>query len=87
MKGWMDALGNIIWLTQLGLSMLLPPVGCLWICYVLVNSFGAPIWIYIPLLALGIAAGAKSFWDFYKILMKRAADKKEGGPLYFNRHS
>ncbi|MCI2047501.1 MAG: AtpZ/AtpI family protein [Faecalibacterium sp.] len=86
MDSWMKALGNIVWLTQLGLSILLPPVICLWGCAWLVNSRGAPAWLYVPALVLGLGAGAQNFWKFAKMMMKKA-EKQNGPTARFNRHS
>ncbi len=87
MSDWMQALSDIIWLSQLGLSVLLPPVCCLWLASWLVNSKGAPGWTYAVLLALGLGAGAQNFRHFFALMKKRAAKKKDGrDPVNYNRH-
>ncbi len=86
MDRWMKALGNLVWLTQLGLSILLPPLICLWGCSWLVNSRGAPMWLYLPAILLGLGAGMQNFWKFAKMMMKKSETTK-GPAARFNRHS
>lgn len=83
MKGWMAALENIVWLTQLGLSVLLPPVLCLWLAWWLVDAKGAPYWIYLPALVLGLGGGGKNFAAFCKMMQKKAGKPPRTS---FNRH-
>lgn len=88
MKGLYGMLEDLVWLTQLGLSMLLPPVACLWLAYWLVNGRGWPMWIYLPALLLGLACGAQSFWQFARRMLKRAKKQTEEKPsAAFNKHS
>ena len=57
MKGLYKALEDIVWLTQLGLSMLLPLLLCLGGCWWAVNRWGWPEWVFLPGVFLGLAAG------------------------------
>ena len=57
-KGWYKALEDLVWLTQLGLNMLLPLVMCLGGCWWAVSHWGWPMWVYLPAVLLGLAAGA-----------------------------
>ncbi len=88
MKDLIGAMENLVWLTQLGLSVLVPPVCLTWFCSWLVNSKGAsPLW-YLLFLPLGLACGAMSFWKFCKMVMHKAKPKKdEKQRVYFNKHS
>ena len=45
MKGWYKALEDLVWLTQLGLNMLLPLVMCLGGAWWAVNSWSWPEWV------------------------------------------
>ena len=58
MKGWYKALEDLVWLTQLGLNMLLPLVRCLAGCWWAVEHWGWPEWLFLPAVLLGLAAGA-----------------------------
>ena len=57
-KGLYKVLEDIVWLTQLGLNMLLPLVLCLTGCWWAVNRWNWPVWLYLPAIFLGLAAGA-----------------------------
>ena len=66
MKGWYKALEDLVWLTQLGLNMLLPLVMCLGGAWWAVNNWSWPEWVFLPAILLGLAAGAQNFWYFAK---------------------
>lgn len=87
MKQLYTALEDLVWLTQLGLSMLTPLVVLLWLACWLVETHGWPMWIYLPAIVLGLACGAQSFWQFSRRMLKRAKNQKDKPPAGFNRHS
>ena len=82
MKGLYKTLED---LTQLGLNLLLPLVLCLGGCWWAVNHWGWPMWVYIPAILLGLAAGAQNFWVFAKEHLKRAR-KDKPRRVGFNSH-
>ena len=75
-KGWYKALEDLVWLTQLGLNMLLPLVMCLGGCWWAVSRWGWPMWVYLPAVLLGLAAGAQNFWGFVKERLDRTKKDK-----------
>ena len=76
MKGWYKALEDLVWLTQLGLNMLLPLVMCLGGAWWAVNNWSWPEWVFLPAILLGLAAGAQNFWSFAKEHMDRTKKEK-----------
>lgn len=76
MKGWYKALEDLVWLTQLGLNMLLPLVLCLAGCWWAVEHWGWPEWLFLPAVGLGLAAGAQNFWVFCKERLERSKHEK-----------
>ena len=76
LKGWYKALEDLVWLTQLGLNMLLPLVMCLGGCWWAVSRWGWPMWVYLPAVLLGLAAGAQNFWVFVKERLDRSKKDK-----------
>ena len=60
MKGWYKALEDLVWLTQLGLNMLLPLVMCLGGCWWAVSHWGWPMWVYLPLCCWGLPPGRRT---------------------------
>ena len=79
MKGWYKALEDLVWLTQLGLNMLLPLVMCLGGCWWAVSHWGWPMWVYLPAVLLGLAAGAQNFWVFVKERLDRSKKASPAG--------
>lgn len=79
MKGWYKALEDLVWLTQLGLNMLLPLVMCLGGAWWAVNNWSWPEWVFLPAILLGLAAGAQNFWYFAKEHMDRTKRKTKAG--------
>ena len=72
MKGLYKVLEDLVWLTQLGLTMLLPLVmfqgGCWWA----VTRWGWPMWRHLPAVLPGLAAGGQHFWEFARGRLARA---------------
>lgn len=68
---WFAALQNLMWLTQLGLSLALPPVLCLWGAGWLTRRFGLGGWVYLAAIVLGIGASACTFIQFAQMLNRR----------------
>ena len=58
---------------------------CLGGCWWAVNHWGWPMWVYIPAILLGLAAGAQNFWVFAKEHLKRA-QKDKPRRVGFNSH-
>lgn len=81
LKGWYKALEDLVWLTQLGLNMLLPLVLCLAGCWWAVEHWGWPEWLFLPAVGLGLAAGAQNFWVFCKERLERSKHEKSSGGL------
>ena len=84
-KGWYKALEDLVWLTQLGLNMLLPLVLCLAGCWWAVEHWGWPEWLFLPAVGLGLAAGAQNFWVFCKERLERSKHEKNHR-VGFNSH-
>lgn len=87
MDGWYKALEHLIWVTQLGFSLLVPPVACLWFCQWLHTAHGVGAWVYLPGLLLGFGGGGMTFYKFAKQWLRRTqAEKKRSRPQGFNQH-
>ena len=85
LQGWYKALEDLVWLTQLGLNMLLPLVLCLAGCWWAVEHWGWPEWLFLPAVGLGLAAGAQNFWVFCKERLERSKHEKNHR-VGFNSH-
>lgn len=87
MKEIYAALENLVWVTQLGFSLLFPLVVFLWLAHWLTGSLGWPLWVYVPAILLGLATGAQTFRSFAQRMMKKAQkDLDEKKPMGFNKH-
>lgn len=86
MKPWMNILRELTWLTQLGLSLVMPPLLCgmggLW----LADAAGLGTWVMLPALALGLGGSGAAFWGFYRYVQRKNA-KKDAGGAAFNDHT
>lgn len=90
MKDLGKALSNIAYLGQLGLSLIMPLLLMLLLCYFLTHRFGIGGWVYIIGFVLGIGAGGMTAWKFYKVQEKKSRKKDDAGEnttgTAFNRH-
>lgn len=79
---------NLALLTQLGLSLIAPPVVCMLVCWWIISKTGAGSWVYIIGIVLGIGASFMTAYNFYRSFNrkheKEMEDKKP--PVSFNDH-
>lgn len=86
---WSKALSNIALIGQLGLSLIMPLLMMLALCWFLTDRLGWGTWVYIPGFILGLGAG---FMTGYKVYLseKSKADKEkdrdQNTGTAFNRH-
>ena len=57
-------------------ASVLPLVMCLGGCWWAVSHWGWPMWVYLPAVLLGLAAGAQNFWVFVKERLDRSKKDK-----------
>lgn len=85
-KYWSNVLKQISWLSQLGLSIIMPMLICVLICVWLTNRFDIGGWVFIPGFILGLGASFTTGYNFYLSeshkSKKDSNDRKRG----FNRH-
>lgn len=86
MKPWMNALRELAWLTQLGFSLVTPPLLCALGAWWLIEAKGFPAWVMVPALVLGLGAAAAAFASFYRYVQRKNRSKKNG-PAAFNDHT
>lgn len=90
MKSIAKALEDLVWVSQLGLSLIMPLLLCMGLCYWLTTQHGVGYWVYLPAFVLGIGAGGASFWNFWKLTQRRARqnekERKTNKTISFNRH-
>ncbi len=88
MKTVAQALEDLVWVTQLGLSLIMPLLILIGISYWLTTQMGVGSWVYLPAFLAGLGAGGSSFWSFWKMTQRRNAQKEKKNPktISFNQH-
>ncbi len=86
MQPWMKIMQDLAWLTQLGVSITVPPLLCAFGAYWLIAHVGLPAWLMIPALVLGLGASAVSVWGFYRHAQRKAEKAGKKAPPAFNHH-
>ena len=74
--GWFASLQNLTWLTQLGLSLAVPPVLCLFLAGWLAERFLWGPWVWAAAILLGVGASACTFAEFMRMFLRRSGGKK-----------
>ena len=83
----MKNLNLLVWLTQLGLSVALPPLGFILLAVWLQNRFDWGSWVLWVAIILGIICAADGLRVSLRAMEKMSKDKKEDNPpVSFNDH-
>ena len=83
----MKNLGMIVWLTQLGLSVALPPAGFILLAVWLRDRFAWGNWVIWVAVALGIICAVDGLRTSLKAMERMSRDKEENKPpVSFNDH-
>jgi len=85
----MKVLSLIMWVTQFGLSILLPPCFFLFLANWLQNRFGLGAWIMVVLGIMGLLTAYSTAKANLKAMLKAAqeASSQEEPPMSFNAHT
>ncbi|MFI3169907.1 MAG: ATPase F0F1 [Faecalibacterium sp.] len=90
MKSIAKALEDLVWVGQLGLSLMMPLLLLMLLCYWLTTQMGVGVWVYLPGFLLGIGAGISSFASFWNLMKKKhlgkQKDKEFPQAISFNQH-
>ena len=77
----------IIWLTQLGLNVVIPLAGYVLLAVWLRNHFGLGMWVICVGLVLGISGAVSGLRSSLKALERLSRDEKAEKPIpSFNEH-
>lgn len=76
----------LVWLSQLGLSALMPPAVCILLAVWLKKQFSLGDWVVIVCVVAGVYAGIKGFLAILKTADQLQNDKKDPPPVSFNEH-
>ena len=88
MKKYSEIFKNLSLVTQLGLSLIMPVLLCLFICWLLVSKTGVGTWVYIIGFFFGLGGSAATAYKVWKSVMKPKKDGEEDQPdrVGFNDH-
>lgn len=77
----------LVWLTQLGLSVAIPPAAFIFLAVWLRNRFELGVWVIIAGVLVGVICAVDGLRVSLKAMERIAKDdKKEKPPLSFNDH-
>ena len=74
---------------QLGLSLLMPLLLCMFACYLLCTKLSVCAWVYIPGFILGLGGSMTTAYKVYLSVIRREEKKKrvrDPKEVYFNKH-
>lgn len=73
-RSWMNAAArSIVFLLQLGFSMLLPPLVCVAGALYAQEHWGWGDWVWPAAIGLGLVLGGSAFWEFARLMQREAA--------------
>ena len=82
-------LSQFVMVGQLGLSLLMPLLLCLFGCHLLTLRFNVGGWIYILGFFFGLGGSAMTAWKVYLSIMRHqggSKPRKRKSEVSFNRH-
>jgi hypothetical protein len=83
----MKNLGLLTWLTQLGLSVAVPPVGFILLALWLQRTLAWGAWVLWVGVALGVICGIYGFVNSLQTMFRMAgSDREKSPPVAFNDH-
>ena len=83
----MKNLNLIVWLSQLGISVAVPPAAFIWLGIWLRDRFQLGSWIVILAVVVGISCAVEGLRTSLKAMERMAKEKKEDTPpVSFNDH-
>ena len=88
MKGLYDVARHLVWLTQFGLSIVIPPVLCIMGAVWLRRQFALGGWVVAVGVGVGVLAAVSCLQSSLKALDRQGKSPKRKGPppVNFNQH-
>jgi hypothetical protein len=89
MKRMSKLAGQFVMVGQLGLSLIMPLLICLFICYLITTRLGVGGWVYIPGFIMGLGSSWMTAYKVYLSVTKSEEKKKlkrGKDEVYFNKH-
>lgn len=77
--GWFAVLQNLTWLTQLGLSLAVPPLLCLAAAGWLARRFSLGPWVWVLAILVGLGTAGCTFAEFARMFLRRNGSRRARG--------
>lgn len=78
---------DLTMLSQLGISLVVPPLVCTWLGSVLQRRYALGTWVVIVALVIGLMTAASTAYSFYRrFAAKEKKDDEAPPPTSFNSH-
>lgn len=86
MKKQMLVFRRFAFVGQLGFSVAVPILLCLYLCWLLTSRQIVGEWVYLPGIFLGLGSSAAGLWKLYQTVMREEQEEGERKKKAFNRH-
>ena len=88
MKRMSEIFGQLAMIVQLGLSLIMPLLMCLFACYLLCSKLSVGAWVYIPGFILGLGGSMTTAYKVYLAVLNKESKKKSRNKneISFNKH-
>ena len=85
-KPFFKVMKGIVWLTQLGFSLVVPPLVLIWLAIWLQQRYSLGSWILIAGILVGLCGSAGTALTFYRTTVHEARKEQKRRPKGFNSH-
>lgn len=83
-----EIFGQLAMIGQLGLSLIMPLLMCLFACYLLCSKLSVGAWVYIPGFIMGLGGSMMTAYKVYLAVLNKESKKKSRNKneISFNKH-
>ena len=86
MKPYMKILRSISLLTQLGISLVAPPLLLVWLALHLQARYGLGPWVVLVAIGAGLVSAFSGTWRLLKSVVRQNEKDNDPPPVSFDRH-
>ncbi len=87
MKQFSDIFKHLALLSQLGLSLVMPVLICILVCWLLASKLGVGGWVFIPGILFGLGGSVMTAYKLYLSETKKSKKDSEKQKVSFNTHA
>ena len=86
MKPYMKILRSLSLLTQLGISLIAPPLLLVWLALYLQNRYQFGVWVVLVAIGVGLISSFSGTWRLLKSVLRQNEKDNDPPPVSFDRH-